>query len=91
VTKSVFTTRYRRLCKLLLERRESAGLTQAALARKLGRPQSFVSKYERAERRLDLLEFLEIADALGFEPTAIIEKIRETNGKRPRRRPADDP
>lgn len=74
--KSVFTTRYQVLKALLIEARREAGLTQVELAAKLDRPQSFVSKYERGERRLDLVEFLEVADALGFQPARFIKKIK---------------
>lgn len=74
--KSVFTTRYQTLKTLLVEARQEAGLTQVELAAKLSRPQSFVSKYERGERRLDLVEFLEVADALGFQPENFIKKLR---------------
>ena len=74
--KSVFTTRYQILKTLLLEARREAGLTQVELAAKLSRPQSFVSKYERGERRLDLVEFLEVADALGFQPARFIKRLK---------------
>jgi transcriptional regulator with XRE-family HTH domain len=47
----------------LVDARRTAGLTQAALAKKLGRPQSFVSKFERGQRRLDVVVFLEVARA----------------------------
>jgi transcriptional regulator with XRE-family HTH domain len=46
-----------------------------ALAKKLGRPQSFVSKFERGERRLDVPEFLDVARALGIDPARIITNI----------------
>lgn len=74
--KSVFTSRYQTLRTLLIEARREAGLTQVELAAKLSRPQSFVSKYERGERRLDLVEFLEVADALGFQPAQFIKKLK---------------
>ena len=74
--KSVFTTRYQTLKALLIEARREAGLTQVELAAKLSRPQSFVSKYERGERRLDLVEFLEVADAIGFQPAQFIKKLK---------------
>ena len=60
MTKSVFTKRYERLRLLLVEARRSTRTSQAELAAKLRQPQSFVSKYERGERRLDVIEFLEI-------------------------------
>lgn len=61
---------------MLVERREAAGLTQAAVAARLSRPQSFVSKYETGERRIDVVEFIQIADAVGFDPAAIIKELR---------------
>lgn len=66
---------YERLRLLLIEAREDAGLTQVELADRLGRPQSFVSKIERGLRRVDLLEFLEIAKAIGFDPVTFIHKL----------------
>jgi len=77
VTKSVFTTRYDQFRHLLIEARRSAGLTQVDLARRLSRPQSFVSKFERGERRLDVVEFLEIAEALGIDHHAFLDKLAQ--------------
>jgi transcriptional regulator with XRE-family HTH domain len=54
------------LLGLLREAREEAGVLQADLARKLGKKQGFVSKYELGDRRLDLLDLAEICDALGI-------------------------
>lgn len=67
--------KYDRLRVLLVEAREEAGLTQVELGGKLRRPQSFVSKIERGLRRVDLLEFLEIARAIGFDPDQFIRKL----------------
>lgn len=75
VTKSVFTQKYDRFRLLMIEARKSADLTQAELATKLSRPQSFVSKYERGERRLDVVEFLEVARALGMDAVTFIKKL----------------
>jgi transcriptional regulator with XRE-family HTH domain len=50
-------------------------MTQAALAARLNRPQSFVSKYERGERRLDVVEFGEVARALGIDPLAFLGRF----------------
>jgi len=68
VTKSLFSPEYDRFRRLLIQARKTASLTQVELAVKLSRPQSFVSKYERGERRLDVVEFLEVARAIGFDP-----------------------
>jgi len=82
VTRSVFTSQYDKFRGELISARESAGLTQAALARKVRRPQSYVSKYERGERRLDVIEFLEIARAIGINVHDFLESLAAT----PRRR-----
>lgn len=74
--KSTFSARYQTLKMLLIDARRNAGLTQAGLAGRLSRPQSFVSKYERGERRLDVVEFIEIAEALGIPPGKFISKLR---------------
>ena len=52
--------------------RKAAGLTQHALARRLKKPQSFVAKYEGGERRLDVVEFIAIARALGADPLKLM-------------------
>jgi len=70
---------YKKLRELLVEVRRAAGLTQAELSQQLNRPQSFVSKYERGERRLDVVEFGEVARALGVDPVKTLDKFyRET-------------
>lgn len=67
--------KYELLRIMLIEAREEAGLTQVELGDKLKRPQSFVSKIERGLRRVDLLEFMEIAKAIGFDPIAFIKRL----------------
>ena len=66
---------HERLRSLLIEARSAAGVTQAELAARLARPQSFVSKIERGERRLEIVEFIEIAQALGIDPAELIAKL----------------
>ena len=78
MTKSLYTGRHERLCKLLLEAREKRGLTQMAVSKKLGRPQSFVSKYESGQRRLDVIEFLEVAAVLGIDPSRFVNRLRKS-------------
>jgi transcriptional regulator with XRE-family HTH domain len=75
LTKSVFTPTYARFRELLTEARENAGLTQATLAERLKRPQSYVSKFERGERRLDVVEFLEVAQALRIDPFSVLKRL----------------
>ncbi|HLO86399.1 MAG TPA: helix-turn-helix transcriptional regulator [Nostocaceae cyanobacterium] len=73
--KSVYSEEYNNFRQMLIEARKTANITQAELSAKLQRPQSYVSKYERGERRLDLIEFLEIAQALEIDPIAFINKL----------------
>jgi transcriptional regulator with XRE-family HTH domain len=61
------------LRRLLIEAREGAGLTQQALADRLSRSQSFVAKYEGGERRLDVVEFVQVARAIGTDPAKIVK------------------
>jgi transcriptional regulator with XRE-family HTH domain len=58
---------------LLVEAREDAGLTQAEVAERMSKPQSFVSKYERGERRLDFSEFIELAAILSIDVPKFVE------------------
>ncbi len=76
MTKSVFSKGYERFRELLVVTRKSAGLTQAEVAARLGRTQSYVSKYEQGERRIDIIEFLEIAEAMKVNPETLIADLR---------------
>jgi transcriptional regulator with XRE-family HTH domain len=66
---------------MLIQARKDANLTQAEVAACLGRPQSYVSKYECGERRLDLIEFLEIADVLNLNLRTFIQDLRSTKSE----------
>jgi transcriptional regulator with XRE-family HTH domain len=76
VTRSLFSPAYRRLCDWLVAGRQAQGMTQFQLAERLGRPQSFVSKYERGERRLDFVEVFEIAEALRVDMCDLVTQLR---------------
>ena len=65
--KSTYLAQRKRLLALLREKRTKAGLTQAELASRVDRDQTFVSKYESGERRLDILELREVCRALGID------------------------
>ena len=65
--KSTHSPAYDHFRALLVEARKDAGLTQNEVAALLQRPQSYVSKYEQGERRLDVIEFLEVAAVLRIE------------------------
>lgn len=65
---------YASLRKLLISTRKEAGLTQVELARRLAKPQSYVSKVEQGERRLDVLEFAQYAAAMATDPIRLLRK-----------------
>ncbi len=73
--KSVHSPEYRAFCELITRTRKKAGLTQHALAKRLGRPQSFVAKYEGGERRLDVIEFMTVARAIGADPLTLLRAL----------------
>lgn len=73
--KSVFTDAYRIFLETLVAARKEAGVTQEELGARLGRRQTFISAYERGERRLDVIEFYAVAKALGYEPTELFDRV----------------
>ncbi|OPF92466.1 helix-turn-helix domain-containing protein [Rhodopseudomonas palustris] len=87
--KSLRTPRQRQLQSLLTAARKKNGMTQADLATALDKPQSFVAKYENGERRIDVVEFIDIATAVGAVPGEILAQIQsvDESAKRTGRRP----
>lgn len=75
VKKNIRLNQQKRLLVLLRGVRVDAGLTQSELASRLARDQTFVSKYESGERRLDILELREVCQALGTDFVAFIRKL----------------
>lgn len=75
MAKSVFTDEYRRLVALIVAARLDAGLTQEEVALSLGKPQSFVSKIENGDRRLDVIEFCALALALQLDPSELLGRL----------------
>jgi transcriptional regulator with XRE-family HTH domain len=73
--KSLKSAEYARLIALLVAAREKSGIRQQPLAAKLGKPQSFIAKYEGGERRIDLIEFVAIARALGADPLKLFREF----------------
>ena len=80
--KSLYSQRYRHLLKLLVESRKASGLSQQAVADKLKRHQSFVSKYESGERRLDVVELLMLSEVIGFDPVQMLRKLSASSNDR---------
>ena len=70
--KTIHSDQSKKLLELLIKARKDAELTQQELADKLQKPQSFVAKYEGGERRLDVVEFQEICNAIGVDASKLI-------------------
>ena len=77
--KSLGSARHKALISLLIQKREAAGLTQADLAAQLGEYQSFVARLESGQRRIDVVEFLELADAVGLDPARTISTLKKVS------------
>ena len=72
---SIFTQRHQEFIAFIASVRKATDITQVELAVRLGKPQSFVSKVERGERRLDVIEFCQVAEALGHDPAKLLSRF----------------
>ncbi len=73
--KFIHTAEQKKLLRILRQIRKGKGLRQAELAARLGKPQSFVSNYERGERRLDILELRQICKTVGITLTEFVQRF----------------
>jgi transcriptional regulator with XRE-family HTH domain len=73
--KSTHSELYGRFLSAITDARLQLGLSQRQLAGLLKKPQSYVSKYERGERRLDVVEFLDLCKVLKLDPCAVLRKV----------------
>ena len=73
--KTLGSARHKTLVDFLIAKREAAELTQAELAKKLGEYQSFVARMESGQRRIDVVEFLNLARVLGFDPAKAVKLL----------------
>lgn len=82
--KSVFTHEYRVFTRLLREMRQKAGLTQTALAEQVGQSQSYISKWERGDLRLDLVQLRELCQGMGVSLSAFVTEFESRVTKKRR-------
>ena len=75
MSRTIQSSRHQALKDFLIEKRKKAGLTQAAVAKKLRRYQSFVATVESGQRKLDVVELLQFAEAIGFDPRDALKKL----------------
>jgi transcriptional regulator with XRE-family HTH domain len=87
VPRSLHSPDYQKLIAILLDARRKAGVTQQQVADRLGKPQSYVAKVEGAERRIDVVEFISLAKAIGIDPTSLFHSVvAAVNGTKNSRR-----
>lgn len=73
---SLGSSRYNTFIQLMIKARQEVKLTQQQVADHLNKPQSYVAKYERGERRLDIIEFLDLADVLNIDESETLEQLK---------------
>ena len=84
--KSIYSREYAAVTQMLLNARKEAGLTQVELAELLGQSQSFVSKYERGERRLDVVQLRGVCQALKVTLPQFVDRLESALRKKPRKK-----
>ena len=81
MSQTLQSPRHEALRVFIVEKRKKAGLTQSDVAAKLGRYQSFVANIESGQRRIDVVELLDLAAAIGFEPREAIKRLKSIGSK----------
>jgi|ERR1700722_11405329 len=82
--KSVHSGGQSAFCELMVKARKAAGLPQRELADRLHKPQSFVAKYEGGERRIDVVEFLVVCQAIGVDSAKLLKALKSSVGRTPK-------
>ncbi|NSZ31199.1 helix-turn-helix domain-containing protein [Agrobacterium tumefaciens] len=80
MAKTLHSERQKMLVTAIAEQRRAKGLSQAQVAKALGRHQPFIANIESGERRVDLLELLALADIIELDVHALIDRLQLTTG-----------
>lgn len=75
MSKSLRSPKHLALCSIIREYRKAAGFTQADVAKRLGRYQSYIAMLEGGERKIDVIEYMQIAEAIGFDPAVALKRL----------------
>ncbi|RKG35476.1 XRE family transcriptional regulator [Acinetobacter guerrae] len=73
--KTIYRDRYQQMIDILIAERKRAKLTQIEVAQKLNKPQSYIAKIEGRDRKIDILEFIELCETLGIKASSLIKQI----------------
>lgn len=76
MTKTVHSEKQRKLAEIIHRQRKASGLTQTDVAERLGRHQPFIANIENGERRVDIIELIEIAEIIGLDVEDTIQQLR---------------
>jgi transcriptional regulator with XRE-family HTH domain len=82
MAKTLGTEQHKALIAMLIAKREAAGLTQVQLAEALGEYQSFVARLESGQRRVDVIELIELARIIGFDASQAVTAVEQIAKKR---------
>lgn len=74
--KTLGSKRYKAFIALLIKERKAVRMTQKDVAHALGQYQSFMARVESGQRRVDVIEFLDIAEIIGFDPKAVLAQLQ---------------
>ena len=75
--KTIHNKRHKRLVEVIISKRKEAGIRQVQLAKKLKRSQTWIVRLESGDRRIDVIELIDLADAIGFDAPAIIASLQQ--------------
>ena len=78
MSRTLGSPRHAALWAFLIEKRNKAGLSQYEVAARVGRYQSYVARIESGQRRIDAVELVKLAEAIGFDPAKAIRLIQRT-------------
>jgi ribosome-binding protein aMBF1 (putative translation factor) len=76
--KTIYSKRHKRLIELVTAERKQAGIRQVQLAKKLKRSQTWIARLEGGERRLDVVELIDLAEAIGFDAPGIVAIVQQS-------------
>jgi ribosome-binding protein aMBF1 (putative translation factor) len=76
--KTIHSKRHKRLVELVTAERKNAGIRQVQLAKKLKKSQTWIARLEGGERRLDVVELIDLAEAIGFDAPAIVANVQQS-------------
>jgi transcriptional regulator with XRE-family HTH domain len=84
---TIITKRHKRLVEILVAARKQKGVRQAELARATGKTQTFVTRFEAGQRRIDVIELLALCEIIGIDAVKLIRELLQIEGElwRPRK------